>query len=347
MKKLLALCVAVLCLIVVSQRLVAWPVPYAWQVGVGAAEWGHWVGLFCLFLGLLRRELALRVVCALAAGIGLAPLFGAVLRDPAFSLRALVLGLSDGSKPSLELNLPTGQKADLYLPARLPAPGVFVVHGGSWARGSRKEFAGLNGYLRAHGYLVAALDYSLAPAHPYPAAPNDLDGAYDYLVEHAGQYGLDPSRIAWLGRSAGAQLALVEAYSRRPSQAVIAFYPPTDMVWSYQHPSNPRVLDSCAALRDFLGGTPSEQPQRYRESSPLDVVQAGAPPTLLLHGQADDLVYVEQSRRLARRLRELNVPCTLEEYPWANHGFDINLNGPSGQLSTLAVERFLERWLKH
>jgi len=340
---------ALLLLVVASQRIYRWPIPKAFELSVGAAEWGHWLALAALLLGLATpKQPGVRILCAAVVALGLAPCLGAWWADPEFSWKRLVTGWG-GANPGAfrEVTLPSGQGLDLYLPPQTDNerglfPGVLVVHGGSWARGSRKDFAALNRYLSAQGYFVASLDYRLAPAHPYPAALEDLDQAFDYVIDHSQELHLDPNRLAWLGRSAGGHLALLEAYGRRPSRCVVAYYPPTDMLWSYQHPSNPQVLDSPAALRDFLGGPPSAL---YQEASPLHTVSAGAPPTLLLHGLSDDLVYAEQSRRLQRRLAELGTPCQTRLLPWAHHGCDVNLQGPSGQLCTLSLMRFFQRYL--
>lgn len=339
------LVVALILLVVATQRLYRFPVHKAWLLAVGSAEWGHWLALGALILGLLRPDAVTRVVCVLVIAVALGPAIAASRMNKGFSWTQLAFGPSP-TGPDRELTLPNGKVADLYIPERLPAPGVLVVHGGSWSRGSRKDLAGINSYLRDRGYLVAALSYSFAPQHPYPAAPNDLDFAYDYLVSHSGELGLDGTRMAWLGRSAGGHLALLQAYKRRPCKAVVAFYAPNDMVWSYEHPSNPYALDSPRSLREFLGGTPEQIPEVYAQASPLHQVQAGAPPTLLFHGLVDDLVYPEQSRRLARRLNELGVPCQLEEYPWGHHGLDVNPNGPGGQVSAHTVEQFLQTHLR-
>lgn len=336
--------VASLLLILAVQRLGAWPVPLAWYVGVGAAEWGHWLALGALALGCCRRDWPLRLICVAVVAVALAPCLSAWQRG--MSWTRLVQPWSADTTPPRTLTLERGVLMDVYSPkVGHPSPTLLVVHGGSWARGSRQDFVAFNQRFRDLGYLVVSIDYRLAPAHPYPAAPEDLDMAWDYVRSHAAELGADPDpeRMVWVGRSAGAHLALLEAYARRPSGAVVAFYPPTDMRWSFEHPSNPAVLDSSGAIRDFLGAEPDAAEARYREASPLQQVKAGAPPTLLLHGGRDDLVYPAQTRRLQQRLGELGVPCQVEWYPWANHGFDINPNGPSGQLSMAAVETFLAR----
>lgn len=313
-------------LALVSQRLYAWPMPFAWEVGIGVTEWAHWLCVICLALvgaGAVYSRTA-AALALIAGAIAFGPILSAALTHQGFSLAALFTGLSKARPATQTIVYANDQRMDVYQPANPPttgAPVVIVVHGGSWARGSRLDFAALNGYLQDRGYFVATLDYRLAPAHPYPAALDDLNAAYAYLQAHASELHLDMKRVCWLGRSAGAHLALLAAYKQKePARAVIAFYPPTDLTWSYEHPSNPQVLDSAAAIRDFLGGSPEQKPLAYLESSPLLSASDHAPPTLLIHGAHDDLVYIEQSRRLQRRLDELKVNNQLLVIPWANHG---------------------------
>ena len=145
------------------------------------------------------------------------------------------------------------------------------------------------------------------------------------------------------GRSAGGHLALLAGYTAADPaiRGVVAYYAPNDMTWSWNNPTNPRVLDSHKMLSDFLGGTPREASRKFLAASPLSFVDANDPPTLLLHGMRDELVFAAQSTRLAESLRGLGVRHLEIRFPWATHGLDANLSGPGGQLSTYAVERFL------
>jgi acetyl esterase/lipase len=146
-----------------------------------------------------------------------------------------------------------------------------------------------------------------------------------------------------LGRSAGGQLALSVAYAD-PDPAirgVVSFYAPTDMKYSYEHPSNPWVLDSRAVLEAYLGGNPAQASGTYEAASPIRFVSAGTVPTLLVHGGRDELVFPVQSERLAVRLAQAQRPHYVLRLPWATHGCDVHFNGPCGQISTYAVERFL------
>ena len=101
------------------------------------------------------------------------------------------------------------------------------------------------------------------------------------------------------------------------------------------------MLDTPKVLTEFLGGPLDGHEATYRKASPLEHVAANSPPTLVIHGLSDELVYPEHSRRLEAALRAVSVPGFALLLPWATHGCEANLAGPSGQLSTYAIERFL------
>ncbi|MEP6600403.1 MAG: alpha/beta hydrolase [Nitrospirota bacterium] len=220
--------------------------------------------------------------------------------------------------------------------------GVLVVHGGGWQSGDSREFAALNHELAGRGYLVAAINYRLAPQHKFPAALEDVKQGIAYLKAHAADLGLDGNRLVLLGRSAGGQLALLAAYAGDPAvRGVIAFYAPPDLRFSYTFPANPAVLDSQGLLRSYLGSDPDHLPSTYLAASPFYFVSSTTPPTLLIHGGRDELLGEEQSERLAVRLAAYGRQQFLLTLPWATHGCDINFSGPCGQLSTYAIERFI------
>jgi dipeptidyl aminopeptidase/acylaminoacyl peptidase len=94
-------------------------------------------------------------------------------------------------------------------------------------------------------------------------------------------------------------------------------------------------------LKAYLGSDPDYMPQPYLAASPFYFVGNTTPPTLLIHGERDELVTPKQSERLAVRLASYGRKQYQLTMPWATHGCDRNFSGPCGQLSTYAVERFL------
>jgi acetyl esterase/lipase len=226
-------------------------------------------------------------------------------------------------------------------------PCVVVIHGGSWSGGDAQQLPELNSVLALEGYNVATINYRLAPRYQNPAPVEDVAAALAYLRTHADSLHIDTDAFVLLGRSAGAQIALLAAYTL-PSQAagsgikgVISYYGPADMVWGYSIPTSPLIMDSRKVMGDYLGGPYDKVPGNYAASSPIEFVRPGLVPTLLIHGRNDVLVAYEHSTRLARKLAENGVPHFLLSLPWATHGCDYTLNGPSGQLATYSVETFL------
>ncbi len=232
---------------------------------------------------------------------------------------------------------------DFYPATRAPAPCVILVHGGGWDSGERDELAHCAHWLARRGYAVAAISYRLAPKFIWPAQRDDTLAAIAFLKEHARELGIDATRLVLLGRSAGGQIAETVAYTARDPaiRGVIALYAPADMAFAYSFGAEDDILKSPLLLRQFLGGTPEAAAANYTSASSYFQVSKSAPPTLLLHGALDTLVWHKQSERLAGRLAEQGVPQVFVSLPWATHAFEYNLRGPGGQLATFAIEWFL------
>lgn len=217
-----------------------------------------------------------------------------------------------------------------------PRARILFLHGGSWARGGRADYPALLVYLAGRGYEVVSASYRLAPASPYPAAQEDVEAAIDRLAAE------DDLPLVVMGRSAGAHLGMLAAYGRPAEVAgVIDLYGPVDMVYSWTHPSHPRVLDSPKVLRDFLGGSPEEVPEVYARASPVKQLTAGGPPTLVIHGDRDSMVFPRQATLLDEELRAKGVRHLVLRLPWLEHGGDVFLAGPTGRLGVWAIEAFL------
>lgn len=224
-------------------------------------------------------------------------------------------------------------------------PCIVVIHGGSWSSGDSRQLPELNGVLASAGYQVASINYRLAPRWKSPAPLQDVSAALQYLHIHADELNIDTGKFVLLGRSAGAQIALLAAYTLKEQgiKAVIDFYGPADMVWGYSEPASKLVMDSRKVMANYLGGYYPKVPQNYSASSPIEFVNRQTVPTLIIHGGNDVLVAYEHSRRLDKKLEQNFIPHYWLRLPWATHGFDHHLNGPGGQLSTYAVEQFLSK----
>ena len=253
---------------------------------------------------------------------------------------------------------------DVYLPppsAPRPSRPLLVIHGGFWSAGQRGEAALASRRFADLGFTVFDVEYTIAPQPNWKAAIGDIKCAIGWVKAHAKStegWDVDPSKLVLLGRSAGAHLALMAAYAPDdpalpPSckaekttgdtsvDAVVALYAPTDLVWGYDHPSNPRAADSRERMRAFVGGTLDSLPGLYRSLSPTARVTPRAPRTLLVHGGRDQIVSPVHMDRLAARLEAAHVTHDTLLIPDAQHAFDFFLDGFSSQLLQAALRAFL------
>ena len=223
-------------------------------------------------------------------------------------------------------------------------PLVIVIHGGSWQSGDNKQLPELNSYLAAKGYNVAAINYRLAPAYKAPAPVLDTEDAIQFLISHAAEYNIDTNNIILLGRSAGAQVALCAAYNlHMPNiKGVVSYYGPADMVWAGQLPANAGVLDNNGIYNNYLGGLYKDVPEKFKEVSAVQQADSLSPPTLMIHGKIDPLVFHIHPEHLQKRLNELKVPNYYLEFNYATHGCDYSIKSPAGQVGTYAILRFLQ-----
>ena len=258
-----------------------------------------------------------------------------------------------GTRMQRDIRFATAGGVDLTVDVHQPAaagryPAVVQVYGGAWQRGAPRDYARFAAHLASRGFVVFAVDYRHAPQWRWPAQRDDLRAALAWIREHAAEYGADVTRVAMLGRSAGAQLALMAAYERPvlPIKAVVSFYGPTALEDGYRRPPRPDPFDVRAIEEALLGGTPEQVPEQYRDASPIMYVSRSSPPTLLLYGARDHIVHPRYGEMLHQRLRQAGVTSVLLEIPWAEHAFDAVPNGPSAQIALYYVERFLTRMLK-
>ncbi len=267
---------------------------------------------------------------------------------PVFSLRRLWIGSKIHGMTETRLAFAVRETGPLHLEfyraeSAENAPCLLVLHTGGWENGTPAEFQTLNRYLARRGVAVAAMEYRLAPRWTWPAQREDVIDAIQFLKEHAGELGLDGERFVLMGRSAGGQIAEAVAYGDPELHVCgsIGFYCPADLLFAFQYADKDDILNSYKLLTQYLGGTPEEKPDNYHGASGILHVNARSVPTLLVHGCRDELVWFRQSARLAERLSANGVPHLLLDLPWATHACDHNFDGPSGQIVTWVVERFL------
>ncbi len=368
---------------------------YVWLLAVVASEWSLWLAALAAIgiIGNLTNDFSggkLWRAAIITAGISaviisLYPLASAVsvARENGVSLSAqqYFAGLpqqqsgntfftqSEKTTYTFANVFGTALQLDAYLPPLGIAnngAGVIVVHGGSWNGGARSDFPQWNRWLARQGFAVFDIDYRLAPQPNWQAATGDVKCAVGWVGRHAAEFNISPERLVLLGRSAGAHLALLAAYSpgdaRLPSscpdtpaayvnnpvispsentfsdnkvRAVISFYAPTDFLWDYENPANQAVIDGPATLRNFLGGSPDESAElreRFLLASPVEHINSQTPPTMIIHGGRDQLVRSENADFLDSKLSAAGVPHKTVFIPYAQHGFDYNFDGWGAQI---------------
>jgi acetyl esterase/lipase len=233
---------------------------------------------------------------------------------------------------------------DVYRPGTPgPHPILVQLYGGAWQRGSPEDNGSFASYFASNGYVVVAIDYRHAPAWKWPAQIQDVRAALGWVIAHSTEYEGDRNRIGMIGRSAGAQLALVAAFQAGSPlvRAVASYYGPVDLAEGWRTPPWPDPLDIRTILNTYLGGTPDSVPEQYRGASPITYVGRNAPPTLLIYGGRDNVVQARFGLELYDRLQNVGATAVLLDLPWAEHAFDALPNGLSGQISLYYTERFL------
>ena len=227
----------------------------------------------------------------------------------------------------------TELRLDLVLPEHSdgPVPVAVYVHGGGWAMGDRRMDLArrVTGVARL-GVAVAAIDYRLGPAGRFPAAVDDVGAAVGWIRAHGGEYGLATTRVGAWGSSAGAHLALVAALGRDPAHsseidAVVSFFATSDLAARTARSAMERRLLPPGPEHGFLGLdeldnlADDEILRRANSASPLVMVHPAAPPVLSVHGDRDQLVPFDQSRRLHDALVAAGARSTLVCLGGAGH----------------------------
>jgi acetyl esterase/lipase len=210
------------------------------------------------------------------------------------------------------------QRLDVYRPAHAPAAAPVIVfwYGGSWTQGSRQDYRFVGAALAGLGYLVVIPDYRLYPAVRFPTFLADAAQAVAWVGHHAADYGGDPHRIVLMGHSAGAHMAAMLAID--PVYLRAAGADPGDvraligLSGPYQLTPNDATLNAIFAA-----------PYTARDWQVLPYVSAAAPPSLLIHGAADEVVSPRNSERLTAALRASGVPVVLKIYPDRGHAATV------------------------
>jgi len=235
-------------------------------------------------------------------------------------------------------------------------PVVVQVHGGGWQHGGRLLSLSASGAatdLVGAGFVVASIDYRLAPENPWPDQIIDAKCAVRYLRAHASDLGIDPDRIAALGDSAGGQLVSLLGttgsstlwdegpYGNESSavDAVVDEFGPADLS------ATGWPVDSVAMIRRAFGAAPGTSSPVLAQASPMTHVAAGDPPFLIVQGTADQVVPMSQSERFALQLGVDHVPVQVVLVDGGRHGLETPGENPSPPAIASLITAYLVQTL--
>ena len=234
-------------------------------------------------------------------------------------------------------------RVDVYHRADIPknAPVLFQMHGGAWLEnlGSKNEQAlPLMYQMAANGWVCVAVEYRLSPKSTFPDHIIDCKRALHWIKENISGYGGNPEFVIATGGSAGGHLSCLLALSANAPefqpgfehvdttvQGCIPFYGVYDFLNSQGQRSSETLSQWVSAK--VLKKTRAESPDLWRQASPLYWAHKDAPPFLIIHGEADTLVPVQESRVLYDTLKDVSHQAvSYAELPDAQHAFEIAIS---------------------
>jgi acetyl esterase/lipase len=243
---------------------------------------------------------------------------------------------------------------DIYRPLKRGGakPLILYIHGGGWVGGHTRHSGALSNFpavlakLASEGFVVASLEYRLAEEARYPAQLQDARAAIRFLKTNAVKYGIDPARVGVWGGSAGGHLAALTALSCGVAsleaagvvapkgsecvQSAVTWYG----VFDFAALAAGRPGGNDSAGNKLLGCKADCTADEYAPASPVTYVDANDPPFLLIHGEGDKVVPVEQSHLMEVRLNEAGVPVESIYIPGVDHSF-VGRNAAETRAATL------------
>jgi acetyl esterase/lipase len=221
------------------------------------------------------------------------------------------------------------QNMDIYLPANRSTTNTYIlimVHGGAWSDGDKTDFnVDIPSIKPLLGnYAIFNINYRLANGSSVVVQQqlDDINTAFDFITSHAAEYKVNSSKIALMGASAGAHLALLKAYKANADgriKAMVDLFGPSDMAWMYNNHPVPTITQPIIAAA--VGGTPATNATAYVNAGPINFVTATVPPTIIFHGTSDPVVPISESERLNTKLQTMGVTHTYISYAGESHGW--------------------------
>lgn len=210
-----------------------------------------------------------------------------------------------------------------------PHPAILFYFGGGWTGGSPQQFYPFAEPLAELGFVAIPMEYRVRGSHgsTIPDSMEDAFAAFRWARDNAAELGIDPARIVVSGGSAGGHLAAavgtIAEHSGFGPSAMVLYNPVTDL----------RDVNNINRLNDLIGGDAAAV-------SPLEHIEAGAPRTLIFHGEDDVTVPIAQSEAFCAKMTVEGNQCALSRFPSEGHGF-FNAGRAAFQPVLMETIRFL------
>lgn len=265
--------------------------------------------------------------------------------------RDLLFDTIDGHELKLDIAYPKKGKEKL--------PAIVYIHGGGWEMGDKPTDRTL--FFAENGFVCVAVQYRLSGVAKFPAAVHDCKTAIRWTRANAEKYGIDSDKIGVIGESAGGHLAALMGTSGGDTylegggphgeysssvQAVVDLFGPTDFARMAQASG---TIDHDAAdspESKFLGKPVREVPELVKKANPITYIDAEDPPTLMIHGENDNLVPVQQSELLYSALTQAGVRARLVRVKNAGHGFSPSTQGAVVSPRLEEIEALEVQWFR-
>jgi acetyl esterase/lipase len=275
------------------------------------------------------------------------------LRLPAFCFAVLFLCLTfpayAADAPNRTQDVIYGRKfgvaltMDVFRPEKPNGYGILLLVSGGWV--SSKEaidggnFQPFPRVFLDRGYTVFAVVHGSQPKFTIPEIVQDIHRAVRFVRYHAGEWGVNPEKLGITGASAGGHLSLTLGTQGGPGaadakdpvdrvssavQAVACFFPPTDFLNYGKEGESAVGVGVLAAFRPAFGPRAETAESRTvygREISPLYFVTERLPPTLIIHGDADKLVPIQQAESFVKKAQAAGAVAQLVVRPGKAHGW--------------------------
>lgn len=258
-------------------------------------------------------------------------------------VNALNISADEEEEPDQTINYKATDKGDLSLSIYSPEeaadlPVMLYIHGGGWTTGDADQSSHDLRWFADNGWLVVSPNYRLATEEfpTWDKAIVDVADALDWVQQHIEREGGNSGKIVLGGDSAGGNLALLLGYSitngdmetmySRNLEApfgVWGRYPATDVEDTYHYSFKTNLPEFTEMAESYIGGIPSEYPERIEAVTPATYLSESSPQTLIIHGEKDSVVTVASVRTFVEQAKNQNVDIQYAELPYSNHGFDF------------------------